>query len=489
MNTTVSEKKLRLQSGSRSGEIYNSVRQDIVNMFPGAALPPIKHLQKIYSAGQSTIVKIIGMLEDEGLIVRKPRKGIFVSEKALIHSETNNGVSPFYPEFLSVPRDHVTFAIPEMFEVSMWNHLINVFNNSGSHVPVRLKQVPNAEIISPAAPDKTMDMAIFSHPFGTINLKFNSLDWLDLSPFLSTLDKNEYYEKTFISDGENRVWGAAPYLISPFICINKDILRECGQGMPELSWGWEDFLSYSVMLKESIKKPGIKWIFILMGYMNYFFHAGVSFVDEKTGQYTVNTPAMKEAVVFLKKMLLEEKVSPMWWSERCGKSNYADMFESRMAVMAERYSYHCNSGKEDFKPGMAPMPLAKGGTRTLCCFAMGINNLSLNIEDCWEFLKFVLSEQGQNIVAEHTGHLPARKSVLPQKSFPELVKIQQQAVREGEFFYSGCENLYFVRNIIEAAVKKWLRLGGDLDMILRETEMVCRWQIDKFSVKNNGGGR
>ncbi|MBN1446207.1 MAG: extracellular solute-binding protein [Candidatus Omnitrophica bacterium] len=484
MDTAIFIKKKKQLPAGRTKEVYDNLREDIIKMFPGSVIPSIKQLQNSYSAGQSTVVKAISALEDEGLLIRKPRKGVFVAGNI---PETSHLKIPrhSYPSWISVPHDHITFAVPVTSEISLWNSLASAFNSSQPHVPVIMHQITEKEIFLPAAENEMPDMAVFSHPLVTNYPYFNSLDWLDLSPFLNTVNQKDYYPNAFIRDGENRAWGASPYLTTSMIVLNKKVFRECGEDIPGDSWTWEDLFDVSVRLKQKMARKGIRWALVLMGYMNYFFHKGVSFRDAKTEQYIVNTPDMKEAFVFLKRTIVEEKTVPMW-SEIRGKHNSLDIVENGLSAMFEEYSYYKEQKNRGFEIGIAPIPVSAGGIRTVSMSPICISSASLNIDDCWEFLKFILSEEGQKIVASSTNSLPARKSVIPEGLSPERLRVQQRAAAEGEIIYRRWPDIFAVRGIIESAFEKWLRFGGNLDELLNETEMVCRWQIEKQQYVVNG---
>jgi ABC-type glycerol-3-phosphate transport system substrate-binding protein len=246
--------------------------------------------------------------------------------------------------------------------------------------------------------------------------------------------------------------------------------------MPRLSWTWENVLDYSVQLKRQAAENDFKWGFALMGYMNYFFHSGVSFVDEN-GQCELDTPAMKRAVDFLKKMIVEEKIAPFWSDIRA--NNPMDMSMNGSSAIFEGYSFIKGKDDKGFEIEAMPFPFMPDSVDTLSSSPISISNKSSDIEGCLEFLKFIFSEEGQKIIASHVNSLPAMKSIVPPDISSERLKIQQKSAAEGELLYCRCLDIFSVRSIIESSVEQWLRFGGDLDKILKEAETICRWRIER----------
>ena len=64
-----------------SKRMYDLLRERIQSMAPGVPLPSVKDLMTEFSVSQSTLVSAYAELEAQGLIERKPRKGVFVADR------------------------------------------------------------------------------------------------------------------------------------------------------------------------------------------------------------------------------------------------------------------------------------------------------------------------------------------------------------------------------------------------------------------------
>jgi len=65
----------------RARETYNALRDRIKDLPCGVPLPPLSDIRRELGVGQATVEKAFVMLEAQGLIERKPRKGVFVADR------------------------------------------------------------------------------------------------------------------------------------------------------------------------------------------------------------------------------------------------------------------------------------------------------------------------------------------------------------------------------------------------------------------------
>ncbi|MDD5705323.1 MAG: substrate-binding domain-containing protein [Kiritimatiellae bacterium] len=64
----------------KAGKIYAVLRSRIGSMSVGVPLPSMAEVRSELGAGQATVERALALLEAQGLIERKPRKGIFVAD-------------------------------------------------------------------------------------------------------------------------------------------------------------------------------------------------------------------------------------------------------------------------------------------------------------------------------------------------------------------------------------------------------------------------
>lgn len=70
-----------VEEGSRVGEAYDALRRKVLGMHPGVPLPPVPELMAELSSSRVTLDKVYNLLEQQGLIERKWRKGVFVADR------------------------------------------------------------------------------------------------------------------------------------------------------------------------------------------------------------------------------------------------------------------------------------------------------------------------------------------------------------------------------------------------------------------------
>ena len=77
MTTTAKTPQIPANRRSARLALRNVMEQRISSMKPGAALPPLRELMQEYSVGSSKLNTILAQLEHDGIVLRKPRSGIY----------------------------------------------------------------------------------------------------------------------------------------------------------------------------------------------------------------------------------------------------------------------------------------------------------------------------------------------------------------------------------------------------------------------------
>ena len=103
----------QLDEGPRTSAAYSSLRQRVMAMYPGVPLPPVPDMMEELSVSRATLDKVYGLLEQQGFIERKSRKGVFVTDRlatgevAIVLNRIlmEPGSSPVYARASSLLRD------------------------------------------------------------------------------------------------------------------------------------------------------------------------------------------------------------------------------------------------------------------------------------------------------------------------------------------------------------------------------------------------
>ena len=80
-------------------------------------------------------------------------------------------------------------------------------------------------------------------------------------------------------------------------------------------------------------------------------------------------------------------------------------------------------------------------------------------EECADFIKFTLSEQGQRIIARHSKCLPSAVDIKPENMPSDMISAMELSAARGEIVYAGCLEIFETRFITEMLVERCLKGG------------------------------
>src|SRR5919202_49185 len=78
------ERRMRHPFGPRTQRVYVALRERILHggLMPGMQIPSHLELAAEFGVAPMTVRQVLGRLEEEGLVVRRPGRGTFVRESA-----------------------------------------------------------------------------------------------------------------------------------------------------------------------------------------------------------------------------------------------------------------------------------------------------------------------------------------------------------------------------------------------------------------------
>lgn len=258
----------------------------------------------------------------------------------------------------------------------------------------------------------------------------------DLTPYLeaeaadpeSTFDINDYYE-SYIKMGQANFDGEQymiPRSADRVVChYNKAIFKAAGVDMSLVrnGWTWDDFMTVCATLRKyydsqdsmkayTLVDPYFTWEAV---YNPIFESYGVEYYDEN-GEVALESDATENALKFIKS-IIDNKYASKPSVEQAGMAGNKGcmLFHSQAAsLMATELSvYYPDAEKVSDYYDVVTMPVIPGHEKIGCGAAgYSVYDGSENKDLAWQFLKILLSKEGQNIMADSgSNYVPVRKDM------------------------------------------------------------------------------
>lgn len=258
----------------------------------------------------------------------------------------------------------------------------------------------------------------------------------DLTPYLkaeaadpeSTFDINDYYE-SYIKMGQANFDGEQymiPRSADRVVChYNKAIFKAAGVDMSLVrnGWTWDDFMTVCATLRKyydsqdsmkayTLVDPYFTWEAV---YNPIFESYGVEYYDEN-GEVALESDATENALKFIKS-IIDDKYASRPSVEQAGMAGNKGcmLFHSQAAsLMATELSvYYPDAEKVSDYYDVVTMPVIPGHEKIGCGAAgYSVYDGSENKDLAWQFLKILLSKEGQNIMADSgSNYVPVRKDM------------------------------------------------------------------------------
>lgn len=258
----------------------------------------------------------------------------------------------------------------------------------------------------------------------------------DLTPYLeaeaadpeSTFNINDYYE-SYIKMGQANFDGEQymiPRSADRVVChYNKAIFKAAGVDMSLVrnGWTWDDFMTVCATLRKyydsqdsmkayTLVDPYFTWEAV---YNPIFESYGVEYYDEN-GEVALESAATENALKFIKS-IIDNKYASRPSVEQAGMAGNKGcmLFHSQAAsLMATELSvYYPDAEKVSDYYDVVTMPVIPGHEKIGCGAAgYSVYDGSENKDLAWQFLKILLSKEGQNIMADSgSNYVPVRKDM------------------------------------------------------------------------------
>ncbi len=193
-------------------------------------------------------------------------------------------------------------------------------------------------------------------------------------------------------------------------------LKEAGLKLPsELGdkWDWTTFRDYA----QKLTKPGTRWgahpaFGDESGWLNFVRANGGDYLSEDRKKALLGSPQAIEAMEFLVNLVVKDRFVPTR-QESSANNGTVDMLVNGQISMGTFGDWSMTDfrkkGASNFEWDIAPIPFKNGKTGNSANLrSLVINAQSKNVEQGFDFMKFMLTKPVQDRVPQLFGEVPAR---------------------------------------------------------------------------------
>ena len=217
---------------------------------------------------------------------------------------------------------------------------------------------------------------------------------------------------------------------------NKDHFDAAGLAYPDDTWTWNDLLAACKELTRDEDGDGRFDQYALYAPLSMWFFGGLSdyirqhdaqLFSEDMSECLIDSPDVLEAIRFWYDLALVHKAipSPLGADKRFENSEESFMTGRLAMTITGRWSMKIFE-KADFEWSLAPLPRGKVRYVPIGNAHMAASRKTKHPEACWTFLKFLVSEEAQQLITEVKTECPVRISVAESDLFRNGYGRQQE---------------------------------------------------------------
>lgn len=212
------------------------------------------------------------------------------------------------------------------------------------------------------------------------------------------------------------------YTNTTVMYFNETYFREAGLQTPlELDrrgeWTWEALQASAQKLTQTVDGQVTRWGFN-SNWTNWFrvvqflWEAGGDwFAPDNPTEFIGHEPEAVAAGEFIQDMIWTHRIAPPTWDANAFSKGTVAIVDDGLNEIFARYDAAI---KDAFEWNVAPRPKGPVGRKPVTFDdGLGIWAGTQHPEAAWEFVKFIASKQGQEIMTKHQGLAPVRRSALP----------------------------------------------------------------------------
>lgn len=258
---------------------------------------------------------------------------------------------------------------------------------------------------------------------------------LNLDPYLKTeaadpqsdFNVNDYYD-SYMKMGQEKFDGAQymiPRSADRVVChYNKAIFKAAGVDMSLVrnGWTWQDFFTVCETLRNWYDENNKSDYYLVDPYFTWeavynpiFESFGVQYFDENGGVTLDQGDAAENALEFIYSMIDKRYAAPISVEQAGMQANKGCiLFHSQASslIASKLQPYYRDQDVDEFYD-VVTMPVFDGNEKIGCGAAgYSVYSGSENRDLAWQFLKILLSKDGQNVMADSgSNYVPVRKDM------------------------------------------------------------------------------
>ncbi|CAM4440992.1 multiple sugar transport system substrate-binding protein [Paenibacillus endophyticus] len=392
----MTEKPRRSTFRSRLEDMISALSADIINgkLQPGDFLPSELTLVEQYQLSKNSVRKGLDKLLEQEMIEKVPRIGTRV-----VGTGASSGITlkfGYYPTL--------------MLEVNL-SQLIALFRERFPYIEV--KMVPISESLLAANPQEAMErdeldlLTLNTHHFG-VALDQGALPGM-LEPLQPNAETYPFLLQSFIQAGHVYV---QPLTFSPIIlCYNKHHFAEKKMPEPDSGWHWSDVQTAAKAL--TIKHERMGLFFHLQSnnrWPLFLLQNKVVFDRSPEGKLIVDNKRFRDAMQM--SLRLFEGLNPEMphMSENDSDSQLFFLQQKASMIITSYYSLN-HLRHAEFEYDLAPLPYLEEARTQLLTIGLSINRSSSNKAAAHTLLHYLVSNEAQQHIRQHSLSIPSSKPV------------------------------------------------------------------------------
>jgi ABC-type glycerol-3-phosphate transport system substrate-binding protein len=328
--------------------------------------------------------------------------------------------------YLAGEADHlvfVTWGTPN--EVHSFQRLIDYFNETRKpKYPVKLSHAEQTsyteQLLVQAAAHSLPDVIHIDQKDIPLFVHRGLLE--DLTPLFardSSFDPGIFLPRLLQGCAVRGRYYAVPHNFSTFVLyFNKSHFDAEGMSYPDSTWTWDTFLKAARRLtrRDASGETTRYGCFVEDIIQTFIYQNGGEVLNKTLDSCVVASPEAAEAVQFVEDLSHTYHVT---WNTLAQNLLWDDMFIGGRCSMVSNgrwvAGYYAKALGDQVD--VAPLPRGKYRRGAYVNHTMVISSESTKKEEAWEFIKFLVSEQGQKMVNNDGANIPAVTSIATSDAF------------------------------------------------------------------------
>lgn len=399
-------------------ELYRRLQDGVYAV--GSRLPTDHQLAAEFGVNRHTVRRAISFLVDAGCVERRPRRGTTVRARPGA-GKRGGSIRILYRYFGSgdTARCLQTAAACRMVEQ---------FTRLNPHIEiVPVPSPPGLAPDAPSGPSPTLHAVVSRFTYVADMAQRDGLlalddfdDWTDVA--LPLQDRLIY--RTANSSGNRAVHALPVQLSSWMMLVNQSLLKGLGVALPGAPLDWEGFLDFSRAIGQRGESRGTRGVCqdivgqnqFVTRYLPFFFTANGHrpVIDADSGEVSLASPGNEACLEFFRR-LYEENLCHV-------DSSIQSFYEKRCAIRLSVVPMSVRQAMSRMPAAQlepVPLPLAyKSATPATVLRGEFVGIMATPRHDrrerraAWEFVKYLLSPDAQEIAFRTAQMLPARKDMV-----------------------------------------------------------------------------